>query len=75
MPTSTHAAGIFVFTKPCGEIAIAPRADRGVRPYRTFCVCTDGVYNFAIASRTGGVEPRPYGSIGNAVKIFIVLSD
>ena len=38
-----------VLPRPGGEIAIAPRADRGVRPYRTLCGFADGLCNFAIA--------------------------
>ena len=37
MPTSTRPSHDR-FMKRRGKFAIAPRADRGVRPYRTFCV-------------------------------------
>ena len=43
-------------------------ADRGVRPYG--CIpFRIGAPKFVTLYRTGGVEPRPYGSLGNAVKI------
>ena len=58
MPTSTRTT---VFTKHCGKPAITPRADRGVRPYRTFYSFTDGAYNFAIASCRVDVGIDPYG--------------
>ena len=61
MPTSTRAIGKTVFMIRCGKFAIAPRADRGVRPYRTFYGFAEKACNFAIASCAGGVEPRPYG--------------
>ena len=49
MPTSTRAGCTSVFMIPCGAIVIASRADRGVRPYKTFFVFADGVCNFVIA--------------------------
>ena len=61
MPTSTRAGRISVFTKCCGEIGRAPRADRVVRPYRTFYVFADGVCNFAIAFCRVDVGIDPYG--------------
>ena len=36
MPTSTRTGYVRFFTKRCGKPAIAQRADRVVRPYRTF---------------------------------------
>ena len=73
----------------CGKFAIAPRADRVVRPYRTFCVSAEHrailqlptagesaastptdvlcfrrtLCDSVIASRAGGVEPRPYADL------------
>ena len=43
------------------------RADRVVRPYGCLPFRM-GSCEFAILYRAGGVEPRPYGSFGNAVK-------
>ena len=43
------------------------RADRGVRPYGCVRVYI-GAVKFVTLFRTGGVEPRPYGSIGSAFK-------
>ena len=45
--------------KHCGKSAIAPRADRGVRPYKTFLVFADGACNFAIVHCRvdGGIDP------------------
>ena len=37
MPTSTRTGYVRFFTKRCGKYAVAQRADRVVRPYRTFC--------------------------------------
>ena len=54
------AWGISDFTIRCGKFAIAPRADRVVRPYRTFCVFADGGCNFAIASCRVDVGIDPY---------------
>ena len=61
MPTSTRAVGTSVFTIRRGKFAIAQRADRGVRPYRTLYVCADGVCNFAIAFCWVDVGTDPYG--------------
>ena len=58
------AVGTSVFLKPIGKFAIAQRADRDVRPYRTFYDFAENACNFAIASCAGGVEPRPYGNWG-----------
>ena len=44
------------------------RADRVVRPYGRVRIRI-GVVRFVTLYRAGGVEPRPYGSFGNAVKI------
>ena len=63
MPTSTRAAGTFVFMKHSGKMAIAPRADRGVRPYRTFYGFADGACNFVIAFCRGERGIDPYGRI------------
>ena len=60
MPTSTRAVGTSVFTIRRGKFAIAQRADRGVRPYRTFCVFAETACNFAIAHRRGDVGIDPY---------------
>ena len=65
MPTSTRAIGKTVFMIRCGKFAIAPRADRGVRPYRTFYGFAENTCTFVIAFCAGGVEPRPYGMSGN----------
>ena len=48
-----------VFTIHYGDFAIAPRADRGVRPYRTLCGLADGFCSFATASCRGerGIDP------------------
>ena len=59
-----------VFTIHYGNFAIAPRADRGVRPYRTFCVFAETACNFAIAHRRGDVGIDPYGRI--ALSLFVV---
>ena len=59
-----------VFTIHYGTFAIAPRADRGVRPYRTFCVFAETACNFAIAHRRGDVGIDPYGRI--ALSLFVV---
>ena len=32
--------------------------------------CRRTLYDFVIVFRAGGVEPRPYGSIGNTIKIY-----
>ena len=59
MPTSTRAVGVQVLLKPCGENGRTPRADRVVRPYRTFCLCVDDAHKFAIAYCRGerGIDP------------------
>ena len=46
---------------PCGKIVIASRADRGVRPYKTFLVFAGGACNFVIASCRVDVGIDPYG--------------
>ena len=48
-----------VFTKRCGKVVIVPRADRVVRPYRTFYVFAENACNFAIAHcrRERGIDP------------------
>ena len=48
---------------PCGKIVIASRADRGVRPYKTFLVFAGGACNFVIASCRVDVGIDPYGRI------------
>ena len=53
--------GTSVLTIRCGKFAIAPRADRGVRPYRALCIFADGAYNFVIAPRRVDVGIDPYG--------------
>ena len=53
--------GAFVF------VGAFRRADRVVRPYGCIPFCI-GAHGFAILYRTGGVDPRPYGSIGSAFK-------
>ena len=50
-----------VLTIRCGKFAIAPRADRVVRPYRALCIFADGAYNFVIAPRRVDVGIDPYG--------------
>ena len=55
-----HAARPF-FTIRRGKFAVAPRADRGVRPYRTLCVVAENACNFAIAFCRVDVGIDPYG--------------
>ena len=50
-----------VFTIRCGKPAIAQRADRVVRPYRTFFVFAENACNFVIACRRVDVGIDPYG--------------
>ena len=59
MPTSTRAERIFVIVKRCSKFANAQRADRVIRPYRTFFGFADGLCNFAIAFCRGerGIDP------------------
>ena len=52
-----------VFTIRCGKFAIAPRADRGVRPYKTLCGFAENARNFAIACCRGERGIDPYGRI------------
>ena len=59
-----------VLMKRCSKFVIAPRADRGVRPYRTFFVFADSSCNFAIASCRVDVGIDPYGDF--ALSPFIV---
>ena len=47
--------------KRCGKPVIAHRADRVVRPYRTFYVFAENACNFAIAYRRVDVGIDPYG--------------
>ena len=47
----------------CGKFAIAPRADRVVRPYKMFYVFAENAYNFAIAHCRGERGIDPYGRI------------
>ena len=54
------------FTIRCGKFAVAQRADRVVRPYRTFYVFADGSCNFVIASCRVDVGIDPYGISDNA---------
>ena len=70
MPTSTRAVGTSVFMKRCGKTDRALRADRVVRPYRTFCVFADGFCNFAIAFCRGERGIDPYGDF--ALSPFVV---
>ncbi len=49
------------FTKRCGKFVVAQRADRGVRPYKTFFVFADGGCIFAIAYCRVDVGIDPYG--------------
>ena len=58
------ARSTFVFTMRCGKPAIAPRADRVVRPYRTFYVFAENACNSAIASCRGerGIDPYKHGT-------------
>ena len=56
------ACRTIVFTIRRDKFVTAPRADRGVRPYRTVLVFADGACNFVIASGTGGAGPRPYAN-------------
>ena len=58
MPTSTRTT---VFTKHCGKPAITPRADRVVRPYRTFYDFAENACNFTIAYCRVDVGIDPYG--------------
>ena len=62
MPTSTRTPHVR-FTMHCGKFTNAPRADRGVRPYRTFYGVADGGCNFAIAYCRVDVGIDPYGRI------------
>ncbi len=55
-----------VFAIRSGKFAVAHRADRGVRPYRTFYVAADGFCNFVIAHRRVDVGIDPYGRIALA---------
>ena len=48
------------------QICDCPRADRVVRPYRTFCVFADGACNFAIVFCRGERGIDPYGISGDA---------
>ena len=59
MPTSTRAVGIQILLKPYSKNGRAPRADRVVRPYRTFFVFAGGLRNFVIAPCRGerGIDP------------------
>ena len=57
------ARGTSVFTKRCGKFVIAPRADRGVRPYRTLCGFADNACKFSIAPCRVDVGIDPYGHI------------
>ena len=63
MPTSTRAIGKTVFMIRCGKFAIAPRADRGVRPYKALYGFAENACNFAIACRRVDVGIDPYGRI------------
>ena len=56
--------------KRCGKPVIARRADRVVRPYRTFYVFAENACNFAIAYRRVDVGIDPYGRI--ALSLFAV---
>ena len=56
--------------KRCDKFVIAPRADRGVRPYRTFFVFADGACDFVIAHRRVDVGIDPYGHF--MLSLFIV---
>ena len=63
--------------KRCGKTDRALRADRVVRPYRTFCVFADGVCNFAIAHRRGERGIDPYGNFAwspMARRNFVIAS-
>ena len=55
-----------VLTIRCGKFAIAPRADRVVRPYKTLCDFADGVCNAAIAHRRVDVGIDPYGDFARS---------
>ena len=56
--------------KRCGKPVIAHRADRVVRPYRTFYVFAENACNFAIASCAGGAEPLPYGILEHTALFY-----
>ena len=56
-PPLRRVGQFYVFTIRCGKFAVAQRADRGVRPYRTVCVVADGACDFAIAHRRAGQAP------------------
>ena len=53
----------FVFMIRCGKFAIAPRADRGVRPYRTLCDFAENACSFVIARCRVDVGIDPYGQV------------
>ena len=55
------SGNVTFFTICRGKPANAARADRGVRPYRTFYVVAEGVCNFAIAFCRVDVGIDPYG--------------
>ena len=57
----------------CGKFVIAPRADRGVRPYKTLCVFADGVCNSAITHCLGERGIDPYGHIAFLPMVFTIL--
>ena len=65
MPTSTRMTHDR-FYETLRQNCDADRADRVVRPYRTFCVFADGACNFAIACRRVDVGIDPYGISGDA---------
>ena len=60
------ARGTSVFMTGCGEFALALRADRGVRPYRTLCVFADSASDFAIAHCRVDVGIDPYGDFARS---------
>ena len=62
MPTSTRTTHAR-FYDTLRQIVIATRADRVVRPYRTFYGFADGMCNFVIACRRVDVGIDPYGDL------------
>ena len=60
------ARGTTVFTIRRGRVAVAPGADRVVRPYRALCGVADRTCNFAIAHCRGDVGIAPYGDFAKS---------